>query len=70
MDEVKHWLTSKTIIAAAMGIVLNVLTATGIHLPADLVPADIADHITNVASAVFYVIAIFGRATATAKLTG
>lgn len=70
MDEVKHWLTSKTIVAAAIAVLINVLTIFHVHLPVDLVPADVADAVVQVTTAILGAIAIFGRLTATTKLTG
>lgn len=70
MDQVKHWLTSKTAISAAIVVLINILTILHVHLPVNLVPADIADQVVQVTTAVLGVIAFYGRLTATTKLTG
>lgn len=68
MNEIKSWFTSKTIIAAAVGVLLTVLQALHVSWASAIVPADVADNVVNVANAVLFVIAIFGRVTATTKI--
>lgn len=71
MNDLKNWLTSKTVWAAAIGVVLQVLHGLNIHIGfLDTVDADVfAGHLADVASAVFFLAAGLFRVTATKKLT-
>lgn len=70
MDEVKNWLTSKTIWMTILGGLTTVLHALNVHIGI-LDNADtnlFAGHLADIASAVFFLAAGVFRVTATAKI--
>lgn len=69
MNEVKHWLTSKTIVVAAVGILLNLLGAAHIKGLETLVPSDVADNIVGIVNGVLFFGTAVSRLVATKKLT-
>lgn len=69
MNDVKNWLTSKTVVALAIGVLFNVLTVFHVVVPADIVPADIADNFVAIVNSGIALFGVYGRLTATHKLT-
>lgn len=67
-DQVKSWLTSKTIVASALGVAITVAQAFGVEAAAGIEKDAFAGHVVNVVEGVLYAIAIFGRFTATKKV--
>lgn len=71
MNDVKSWLTSKTIWATVLGTLVTVLHAVNVHVGFldTLDTQAFAGHLADVASGVLFVFAAIFRTTATAKLT-
>lgn len=68
MDEVKHWLTSKTVIAAAIGVALSVAQVFGLTDAVGIDKDSIADNVVKISEGALYMIALIGRLTASKKL--
>jgi len=70
MDQVKSWLLSKTIWAAAFGVLVQLLTMLHINVPelASLDANVFAGNMVNIISGVFFILAIVFRASATHKV--
>lgn len=65
MEALKGWLQSRTIVAAAIGLLITVADAFNIEAIAGLDAGPLTDHVYAVLQAVFYAIAIVGRVRAT-----
>lgn len=71
MNDIKHWLTSRTIWISAIGVLLQVLHLLKIETPLDTIDTGaLADHMVNLVSAVLFIAAGVFRAAATKKLSG
>lgn len=70
MDQVKSWLTSKTVWAAAIAALIQVLHAFNVHVGfLDSLDANVfAGHAADAATAAFSIAAAVFRVTATHKL--
>lgn len=70
MNDVKSWLTSKTIWSSILGTVITVLHALNVHIGfLDTVDTEaFAGHLADIASGVFFLAAGVFRFTATAKI--
>lgn len=68
MDQVKGWLTSKTVWMSIIGIALQLAVVFKVPLPADLDTNLLATHLANAVSAVLFLAAAVFRVTATHKL--
>lgn len=68
MEDVKHWITSKTVIAAALGVAITVAQAFGLEAAAGIEKDALASHLVNVVEGALYVVALYGRLTATKAL--
>lgn len=70
MNEVKGWLTSKTVWSSIIGTTITALHAFGVHIGfLDNIDAEaFAGHLADIASGLFFLAAGVFRVTATAKL--
>lgn len=68
MEDVKHWLTSKTVIAAGLGAIITGLQLFGVDQAAGIDKDSLAAHVVDITEGVLYVIALVGRLTAKTKL--
>ena len=64
MEAVKLWATSKTVIAAALGVAITVAQAFGVEQAAGIEKDALASHLVNVVEGALYVVALYGRLTA------
>jgi hypothetical protein len=69
MENFKHWLTSKTVIAAALGVIITVLQVLGVDQAAGIDKDSLSQHIVDIVEGGLYLVALYGRLTAKAVLT-
>lgn len=68
MEDVKHWLTSKTAIAALLGMIITFAKLFGLDQLAGIDQDTVAQHVVDIVQGALYLGALVGRLVATKKL--
>lgn len=69
MEDVKHWFLSKTVVAAALGVIITVLQAFGVDQVIGIDKDGVAQNVVNITEGLLYLVALYGRLTAKHALT-
>jgi hypothetical protein len=68
MEEVQRWFQSRAIIAGALGVIATVARAFNLEALAGIDGEAYVEHVYNIAQAVLFATAIYGRAAATKRI--